>query len=206
VVSNVDLQLPAPPLQRLSQSDLHARVRHDVIDLRSAARRFDFHRLKHDPVAELSPAPAARRIRPRVLPIGVLLQIHPQTGQRRGTVVGVCDRLRGAELLSRRIEVGVDLVVRAVLPVIRPRRAVSGAVAVDGIRQRQRRKSFRRIVTLSYCLGANCLAAEDDRGQQREPANQSKIPVHVWPRVPVDFSKGASGQPGVGGEFRLCAR
>ena len=68
---------------------------------------------------------------------------EPEVGQRGRRVVDIVDRLAAAKLVGRRIERGVDAIVRALLPVARPGTAGAGALFV---RRREREGPERRAV------------------------------------------------------------
>ena len=75
---------------------------------------------------------------PGVVAISVLIELDPQARERIGAVVCVGYDFGRSQHLLRRIELRMELVVRPVLPIVRPRRAVRGPVAVHRLRQCER--------------------------------------------------------------------
>src|ERR1700691_3505945 len=126
MISNADPDLSAARPQRLRQWNLHTRVRYYVIHFAVRGLSVHLDRVQEEAVGKLWLFASVSGARPSILAIGVLVELQPKACERIGTVVGVGDYLVRAQLLAGRVEVGMDLVVRAVLPVIRTRCAVTG--------------------------------------------------------------------------------
>ncbi len=177
--------------QRARQPDLHARIGDHVVGPHGVPAALDLDRLEHIPIGGrrrrgrgslggLSGLagrcgrywPRTDVARARITAIEILVELDPQALQRLRAVVGIGDHLIARETLLLRIQVRVEHVVGAVLPIVGPGTAIAGAIRID----RHRAAS-----------AARRSAADRRRRPERHPpaARRGHAPAATPPRAPA---------------------
>ncbi len=172
MVADVHAELAPRGLERLRQSNLQARIGNQEIRLGDASVQLDTDLIEQHSVGEFGVPVQVREDGSGVAAISVLVDLQPQARQRIGTAIGVSNDLIGGELPRGRIDVRVNLVVGSVLPIVRARSAIRGAITIHRLGKRQRRERLCGIVARN--ARRSCTRGPGSRPHQQEERQQAR--------------------------------
>jgi len=129
VIHDVDPELGAARRERLLQADLHPRVGNNVVGSFYHITIIKCYRLDHVTIGMLcrSTGKIDIEIRPRVLFIGILIQLQPQILQRVRAMIDIIYSFNSTQRFGNGVNTGLNSIIGQVLPVFRAGFAI-GAV------------------------------------------------------------------------------